>query len=478
MLDYQGFKKAVNTSSAEGWVSGVLPSVSSVAYNGNRSYDITFAGPVTDYLSPGMRLKTVRQVAAPTQCTSLNGTTQYFNKTSPNKLTFTDDFVVSAWVKLNSYAAGTVASRWNGTSGWGFEVNASGQVFMFGTNNGGSNISYVLSFQSVPLNKWVHVAAQLDMSAFTATTTTSYVMIDGVNVPAQVIRGGTNPTSLIQAGNLEIGSRNGGTQPFNGKIAQIAVFSAKVAQATIQGYISQGLSGSETSLASAYSFNGVATDINTTTPNDLTAQGSAVATNPDSPFSVNGSGAATGTDDYAIVTKISSTVATVQVPEGNTIPTSGGISATYISTQKAPYNMPINKNRWLIISLLRGQGVQSSPTQNVWYNLGSVQQSIPIGDWTVNYNAVVYSTRGSGVNEVFATLSTASNSEIDRYYTSSSQASPTTDTSGWLTKTFDISLSTTTLYYLNSKTSSTSVVGIYFLGDRGDVSIISLPSGL
>jgi hypothetical protein len=39
-------------------------------------------------------------------------------------------------------------------------------------------------------------------------------MIDGVNVPASVTRGGTNPTSLIQAGNLEIGSINGGTATF------------------------------------------------------------------------------------------------------------------------------------------------------------------------------------------------------------------------------------------------------------------------
>jgi hypothetical protein len=44
---------------------------------------------------------------------------------------------------------------------------------MYGTNTAGGNYSNVKTYQSLPLNKWVHVAAQLDMSTFTATTTTS-----------------------------------------------------------------------------------------------------------------------------------------------------------------------------------------------------------------------------------------------------------------------------------------------------------------
>ena len=69
----------------------------SVVYNGNRSYTGTITG--TDYtnvLSPGMRLQTTRSTAAPTQSTSLNGTTQYWSKVAPNGMTFTDNFTVSA----------------------------------------------------------------------------------------------------------------------------------------------------------------------------------------------------------------------------------------------------------------------------------------------------------------------------------------------------------------------------------------------
>ena len=334
-----------------------------VTYNGQRSYNLVFNGvDYTNILSPGQRLKTTRTVAAPTQCTSLNGTTQYWNKTSPNKLTFTDDFVVDAYVKLTSYGAlSAIVSRYNGTSGFTFRANASGQIDLIGYNAAAVNNSYITSYQSIPLNKWVRVTAQLDMSTFTATTTTSYIMIDGINVPAFVTRGGTNPTALIQAGNLEIGSTNGGTAPFPGKIAQVAIYSAKVTQANIILTHSQGLTGTETSLASAYSFNGVATDLNTTTPNDLTAQNSA-GYSADSPFGTQGSGLISSTLDYGIVQSAvfsTNTTVVVQVPEGCAIPTSGGVSAVSYSGLANPYGF---KDPGNILGYVLVQAAQASIT--------------------------------------------------------------------------------------------------------------------
>lgn len=369
-----------------GWTE--LPvNPSTVTANGNRSYDLVFNGTdLTGTLSPGMRLKTTRLVTAPTQCTSLNGTNQYYSKSSPNGMTFTDDFVVSAWVKLNSYGANSyIASRYNGTSGWNFAIDSSGRVALWGNNGGGVNFSQITSFQSIPLNKWVHISAQLDMSAFTATTTTSYVMIDGVDVPASVSRGGTNPTALVQAGDLNIGASNANGF-FPGKIAQVAIYNAKVTQANIRATISQGLSGTETSLISAYSFNNSITDLNTTNANNLTANGSAVATNADSPFSINSFGTATGTTDYAIIQKATfstNTTLTVQVPEGNTIPTSGGVSAVSYSTQKAPYGMPIERSKWRISTNLLTNNYTTSNANYGAFSSGQYSITVPIGSWDV-----------------------------------------------------------------------------------------------
>ena len=327
---------------ADGWTPllGVTPDT--VTYNGNRNYDLVFnSTDLTDQLSPGMKLQLTRTVAAPDMCADLKASSsQYFSKSSPNGMSFTDDFVVSAWIKLESYVQCSIASRYNGTSGWDFGLDSAGRISLSGFNASGSNQSGVASYQAIPLNKWVHVAVQLDMSAYTATSATSYVMIDGQDVPAFVYRSGTNPTAIIQAGNLEIGSRNGGTIPFDGKIAQVAIYSAKVTQANMRLTMSQGLSGSETFLVSAYSLDNTLNDLNTTNANNLTANGGAAATATDSPFA---NAVAKGLLEYAEINSVAfstNTTVNVRVPDTCMIPTSGGVSAVSYSTQSNPYGLP------------------------------------------------------------------------------------------------------------------------------------------
>jgi len=379
----------LDTVTAGNATGGWLPlsaAPGTVTANGNHSYSVLFNNTdLTSSLTKGMRLKFTRSVAAPTQCTSLNGTTQYYSKTSPSGMTFTDDFVVSAWVKLTSYngAINQIASRYNNTSGWQFRISTSGQVEMYGFNASGSNFSGVSSYQSIPLNKWVHVTAQLDMSAFTATTTTSYIMIDGVDVPVTVARAGTNPTALIQAGNLEIGGTNGGTLPFNGKIAQVAIYSAKVTQATILASMNQTLSGSETSLVSAYSFNNSINDLNANA-NNLTANGTAVATNADSPFSNDTAGQL----NYGIVQAITysppNTTVVVQTPEQGSLPTSGTISSVSYSGQKVPYGFPSQKIKWSVESWSYSARSVAIGSVSHWTS-SLLTVSVPIGAWKIGY---------------------------------------------------------------------------------------------
>jgi len=429
-----------NSPLNSGWpMLGYAPTT--ITALGNRSYSLVFnSTDLTSYISNGMRLKLPRTVTAPTQCTSLNGTTQYYNKTSPAGMTFTDDFVVSAWVKLSSYAVGTIASRYNGTSGWQFQVDATGQLSLIGRNASASNYSFVQSYQSVPLNKWVHVSAQLDMSTFTATTTTSYVMIDGVNVPATVIRAGTNPTALVQAGNLEIGSTNGGTTFFPGKIAQVAIYSAKVTQATILASMNQTLTGSETSIVSAYTFNNSINDLSANA-NSLTPQGSAVATTVDSPMNAT---------EYGIVMANSfstNTTLTVQVPEGYSLPTSGGIGTVSYSTQKTPYGFPAQKNKWQLITF--GKATETvTYSNNTWTQINGQQISLPVGEWEVGFAVTWGVNVASGVIHQVS-LSTASSSESDPSWTDYFNFRDTTSTSAYRHRNNGyLSLSAVTPYYL------------------------------
>lgn len=417
------------SSGADGW-SPLGQSLTSVTALGNGSYTAVVSGvDTTGTTSVGQRMKIVKTVTAPTQCTSLNGSTQYYSRASASlgtTMTFTDDFTVSAWVKLSSYTAGKVASRFNGTSGWQFGVESTGQLSIFGYSGSGANYTGITSYQSIPLNKWVHIAAQLDMSSSTMTGgTANYFMINGVDVLGVRSQGGTNPSSLIQAGNLEIGSANGGATPFPGKISQVALYSAKVTQATILASMNQTLTGSETSLISAYSFNNSINDLNTTSANNLTANGSAVATNADTPFanSVTGTSITAGTTNYAIITGqtfSTNTTYTLQLPEGETLPTTGGLGTAYYSTQKTPYGFPTDREKWVVDSIYLSV-ITTAASAGTAYNPGSASLTIPVGAWKLNFEGNMYfgkSAASSG--QVVSLLSTAAASSTPLNYKMSS----------------------------------------------------------
>ena len=366
---------------------GVAPNT--IVHNGNRSYTLTFNSVnLTTTLSPGFRLRTTRTVAAPIRSTLLNGTTQFYNRTSVAGMTFTDDFVAGSWIKPTSYAQAVIISRFNGTSGWRLNIESTGQVTLAGFNAGSGNFSFVQSVQSVPLGKWVHIAAQIDMSTFTATTTTSYVMFDGADVPVTVARAGTNPTAIVQAGNLEVGSNNGGLLPFPGKIAQVFVSSAKITQANVQAMIPQGITSAlitSNNIVSAYSFDNSINDLNTTNANNLTANGSAVATNADSPFGGQADGTISSTLDYSIVQSVTfstNTTVIVQVPEGCTIPASGNVSSVSYSPQNG-YNFPRKRSKWVISSILRTDNATTSNANFGSFLSGGFTLNVPLGSWVV-----------------------------------------------------------------------------------------------
>lgn len=377
--------------STESWASaGAVPTA--IVCNGNRSYSLTWAASIIADKSVGMRNKYTRTVTAPTQCADLeSGSSQYFSRASASVsgMTFTDDYTISAWIKLESYTGSTqvIISRNTtaGQNGWRFFINASGQLTIDGITSSG-NVKQYLTYQSVPLGKWVHVAGSLDMSGAAAA-----IYIDGISVPISSNNSGT-ANSLTNSGDLRIGAQVGVTSFFDGKIAQVAVFSSVLSAATIRSYMSQGLAGNESTLVAAYSFDNSITDL-TSNDNDLTANGSAAATATDSPFAGGDTLYNTdGTTDFSITTAISSDglTETVQVPEGYTIPTSGGISAVSYSTQKVPYGFPADVGRWRIGSFLNNDSSTTSNTNYGAFISGGWRLSVPTGAWRVGWCAAAY----------------------------------------------------------------------------------------
>lgn len=459
----------LGTDALNGW-NALAYSPDTVTADGAHNYSLVFNGhDVTDVLSPGMRIRTTRTVPAPVQCTSLNGTNQSWVKASPSGVSFIDDFATSVSVKLTSYptVSAGIITRYDGTSGWELRVISTGQVELIGYNAGATNYSLIRSTNSLPLNSWVHISAQLDMSSFTVSGTTSYIMFDGYQTSLTVIRNGTNPTALVQAGSLEIGSSNG-TAFLAGKIAQAAVFSSKVSQSTMRGYMSQGLSGSETDLVSGYSFSGGTTDLKVANANNLSANGSAVATNADSPFGGQGDNTISNTLDYGIIQKSTfstNTTLIVHVAGGCTIPTSGGVSAVVYSGNRIPYKFPSSKYKWRLQSLFNINGTTGSPTAGTWYNPNAQGLYIPVGSWVVGFAQALYGARSSGSIDLSYTLTTTNLATGDFDLTANIRSDPSATFVAEVSRSKPIDVASPDTYYGCIKSGASSMINIIQLND-------------
>ena len=465
-----------DTTLSGGWISGGLPAVSSVTNNGNRSYDITFASTVASLLTPGMRLRATRTVTAPIQCADLEASSsQYFSKASATGFSTGTTWTYKAKIKLESYTLGCIAALSDGTNNLGIYVLATGQLQM----NGGTVAvpDLVTSYQSVPLGKWTDVSISM-----TIGTPTGEVRIDDVVVPSFVTASAAT-TFTVGTPTMYIGRDSSGNY-FDGKIAQVAIFNAVISDATLKTYSGQTMTGSETSLEGFWSLNGVLTDLSANA-NTLTASGGALATATDSPFGQDSNGVTAGTTDYALVMKVSTTTATVQVPEGCTIPTSGGVSAVAYSTATSPFGFTLDKGRWEVGTYIKITTLQNSPVASTWYNMtstsgtsGGSYLTVPVGQWDVSYDALCQIT-GTTNTIALNTLSKASSTEDDKDYTDRfGQAGAITSMLQKTGRSKRQSLSIATPFYLNTSTDQASVSNVNNIGSSATTRILATPAGI
>jgi len=331
-----------------GWYSG-LANPSSITHLGDRLYNIVFNGQdYTQELTEGTKLKFTRAAVAPTQSANLNGSTQFFDMASPNKMTFNDNFTMMIWDNLTSYPStsndGYMLGRSDGTAAnaWGMSIKADGRVQVYVANGGTGNTRITTSDQAVPIGQPFHVAASWASGVVK-------IYINGKEVVTKQTTAGTAPTTVPQSGNFAVGKLGSYASSIHsqGKISQAAVFNAVLSAATIASYVGQTLTGSETNVLSAYSFAGNANDLNTTTPNNLTNNGTTTYVS-ESPFAGGSTSYETaGTTEYGVITtkpsySAGNTTIQVCVPVGWVLPTLSMPSAVFYSSEDAPYGYPVN----------------------------------------------------------------------------------------------------------------------------------------
>ena len=91
---------------------------------------------------------------------------------------------------------------------------------------------------------------------------------------------------------------------------------------------------------------------------------------------------------------------------------SAAVSAVFFSSAKAPFGFPVDYSKWSIL-VSSATPALGTPVNNVWWNPGSTQISIPIGKWRIEYSVgarVDVTISAGGFYEGRVALSVATNS--------------------------------------------------------------------
>ena len=308
-------------------------SVGSVVNNGGKEVVVTLSSVnLTASLSAGQRFELTRTGTVPMQCTDLeSSSSQYASRASGSVsygVSVIDDFTIEALVKLESYSAipqSILSRRLNNTGGFSLRIEQNtGQLAIYGFN--GSNYRGYISVPAVPLDRWTHVAASIDMSNNAAN-----LYIDGKLVTKTTLSVGT-PTFIVQAGDLRIGDDSVGSY-FDGRIQEVRMWDNIRTQGQILANSNQPLTGAESGLLSYFPLNGNFNDLSPNA-NNLTGVNGATATNSANAFK---------TKEYGTIRSVASvgsdTAITIYTDE-RIIPTTGGTTPRW-SAAYAPYGFPI-----------------------------------------------------------------------------------------------------------------------------------------
>lgn len=137
------------------------------------------------------------------------------------------------------------------------------------------------------------------------------------------------------------------------------------------------------------------------------------------------------------------------------------ITSPYSSVAHTPTGFPAGEDKWTVETTSTSDSDQATPTANTWYNTGG-SLAIPIGLWNVSYSVLlgVYDSSETS-QEIFATLSTANNSESTKRHTRGVRgmwqlAAADGLFSAQMTDVL-ITLAAATTYYLNIRTTKSGV---------------------
>ncbi len=178
---------------------------------------------------------------------------------------------------------------------------------------------------------------------------------------------------------------------------------------------------------------------------------------------------------YFIVTAIDATTITLYGGTDYTLAATA-ITLPYYSLMKTPLGFPLSPLKWTVEAISTGDAAKANPVQNTWYGDTGLSPtgasiSVPIGAWSVEYEAYILATDDTGAVRVQAALSTAANSESDVDFTTALRVNETNADTAVVAATVyrrkHLLPTVKTAYYLNLRTTDASATEI---GAYGSVS--------
>ena len=183
-----------------------------------------------------------------------------------------------------------------------------------------------------------------------------------------------------------------------------------------------------------------------------------------------------GSVKYFIVVKsvYSSPNTTITLYGGTDYTLGSTITLPYFSIMDAPAGFPVDPTKWTVELRDTVDRSQSSPVNGTYYNLGSLQLSIPIGIWYVTLQLIGVSVAANGIyTDVYVGASTANNSFSDldlrgRVYLGGVSSGIAI---GNITRTKTLALTSKTLYYLLARTDldNQSLIGFNGASDAATI---------
>lgn len=432
----------IGNSPAAGW-NPIAATPVYTGNNGQKEFTLNFPLNLTTTLQKGMKLQVTRGTTPPTQSMAFTAaSSQYGTKASPAGLTgMTGPFTVEAWIKLNSYptsGTATIIARDSTNTGFGCRINTSGQLEWFYGN--GTNTTTLDTYQAIPLNRWVHIAAVVTSTAIG----TGAAYLNGASVPIVIAVGAT---IFAQAStNLNVGGDAAANTYFDGSISELRVWGVAQSQANVQANMAISLTGSESNLLALFQGNGNFND-KTSNANNLTATNGALATQAANPYNAV---------EYAIVTNIGAfsggnTPVTVFCGTDCMIPNMA-LSNPQYSVSRAPYGFPAARGKWIVDFLWQLRQTIIATSNSAWYNPGTFQLSVPIGAWNLRFqmNGIVVDATSTPFVRFRAALSTSASaiSSLDLIGDSYMSNATMSQINDKINRQGPIMLSADTTYYL------------------------------